>query len=970
MTNRLPPQPGEWIDRQEVIDFHFEGQLYHGHAGDTLATALWSHDVRTVARSFKYHRPRGIYSLANHDANFIVEDETQTNLRGDVLPLSPGLDVRAVNTRGGVIRDKLRITESFSRLLPVGFYYKAFHTPRRLFPFYERQMRQVAGLGKVKPNRTTRSTPKDYAFCDTLVVGAGPAGLSAAVAAADAGSQVVLVDELPRLGGSLAWQWTQDNEAQAQYQALLRQVADHSRIQVRTSTQAAGWYTDHWVALVDQQRLTKLRAKSLVVASGCYEQPAVFQNNDLPGIMLGSAAQRLVHLYAVRPCAAAAVLVANEEGYRVACDMIAAGVTVNAVIDLRPDGVPPTTAQLPDSVPWLSGHTIVAAVASGRNGKSPISGVQIAPLSTTGTWSSDQTQFIACDGVLVSVGWAPCGDILYQTGTKFSYNDTLEQLVPASLAPGVFAAGRVRGVFDWRDQIADGQHAGQAAAASLNMLSADPAPSIPNSQSAHSHPYPIVSHPKKKNFVDFDEDLHLSDFAHSHQEGYDNIELLKRYSTVGMGPSQGKLSNMNAVRILARLNDKSVNETGTTTSRPFHHPVSIEVLAGRRFHPERRTPLHHWHVDNQAALVHVGGGWLRPEYYRKTTQTREQSILDEALHVRHQAGLIDLGTLTKIHVGGPDCVEFLHRIYTGSFRRQRVDTLRYGLACDETGVIIDDGIVARLADRQFYLSATTTGGGSFFREMQRWAILWNLQVELVNLTGQYTAMNLAGPQCREVLSGLTNGDVSSEALPFSGVRQMHVAGIPARVLRVGFIGELGYEIHVPAAHGQTVWNALMDSGQSVDLRPFGVEAQRLLRLEKGHLIVGQDTDALTTPREVNLDALIHAKKPFFVGKRSLQINDRKPLTRKLVGFQFSPQFQGQLPLECNLVVDEEGEIAGRITSIAHHSTLGMPLGLAFVTPQLAKPGTSLNIRTDDGRLAPCQVTTTPFYDPQGERQQL
>ena len=967
MKNRLDPRDGEWIDRQRTRSFRFEGQVYTGYAGDVLATALWANDVRLMARSFKYHRPRSFYSLANHDANFLVEDTQRTNLRGDILPLEEGLDVHAVNTWGGLQRDWLRITERFARFLPVGFYYKAFHTPRWLFPFYENQMRRVAGLGRVLSGWTARRTPKDYAFCDVIVIGAGPAGLSAALTAADEGADVLLVDEMPRPGGSLAWQHASDPKAQAVLKTMVDRARQHNRLRLRMATQAAGCYADHWLALVDAQRLTKLRTKALIVASGCYEQPAVFQNNDLPGVMLGSAAQRLLNLYAIRPFQTAVILTANAEGYGVARDLLDAGVKVSAVVDLRADSVDAVDHAAAATIPIHRGEAIAEALPD-KDG-TRVAGVRVVPLNSAGQLSSTGAKQIVCDGVAVSVGWTPCADVLYQAGARFGYDSGLEQLVPTSLPAGVIAAGGVRGVYDWPDEIEDGRQAGLAACAHLGYDVETPSAPVTPHDVAHSHPYPVFPHPGKKNFVDFDEDLHLADFVHSHREGYDNIELLKRYSTVGMGPSQGKLSNMNAVRILARLNQRSIEQTGTTTSRPFHQPVSIELLAGRRFHPERRTPLHDWHVAHRAQLVRVGDDWLRPEYYLDGTQPREQCILNEAVAVRGGVGLIDLGTLAKIHVGGADAVDFLNRIYIGSFTRQKVGTMRYGVACDETGVIVDDGIVARLSDRQFYLSATTSGGGSFFREMQRWAILWQMQVDLINLTGQYTAINLAGPACRPVLAALTDVDLSAAAFPFSGVRQANVAGTRALLIRVGFIGELGYEIHVPASQGQHVWEALAATGRSANIRPFGVEAQRLLRLEKGHLIVGQDTDALTTPREANLEPLIYRKKRFFIGKRSLEIAASKPLQRTLVGFQYPPDSHGPLPNECNLVIDR-GEISGRITSIAHQSTLGMPLGLAHVSPDLAAVGTPLRIRTDDGTMTTCQVTETPFYDPQGERQKV
>jgi len=965
MTERLQPQPSEWIDRHQPIDFRFEGESYSGYAGDVLASALWANGVRMMGRSFKYHRPRSVYSLANHDANFLVEDGQRTNLRGDVLPITSGLDVRAVNTWGSLASDRLNITERFAKFLPVGFYYKGFHTPRRLFPFYENQMRQVAGLGKLDPKWKSQSTPKDYDFCELLVIGAGPAGLSAAIAAANQGADVLVVDEMTRAGGSLTWQWAGDPTYQRLVQSLVSQAQRHDRIRFRLSTQAAGWYSDHWVALVDQQRLTKLRAKALVVASGCCEQPAVFQNNDLPGVLLGSAAQRLVHQYAVKPFSRAVVVSANLDGYRVALDLLDAGVEVAAIVDLLAEPPGELGEQVTRrGVEIYGGFGIYQAISS--KSKKGVAGVTVAPLDRDGELDLSRDKTIVCDGVAVSVGWAPMADLLYQSGARFGYDDNLQQLVPTSIPDGVFAAGRVRGIYDLHHQQQDGTAAGAKAASYLGY-EGDRAESEISAGPARSHPYPIFSHPGQKNFVDFDEDLHLTDFVNAHQEGYDNVELLKRYSTVGMGPSQGKLSNQNAVRILARLNEKTIDQTGTTTSRPFHHPVSICNLAGRRFHPLRRTPMHAWHADNGASFFHVGGGWLRPEYYSQGAKSVTDCILEEAQNVRGGVGLIDLGTLGKIHVSGPDAVQLLNRVYTGSFTKQKIGSLRYGLACDESGIIIEDGIVARWSDDHFYISATSSGSASFFRELQRWALLWQLDVVLINLTGQTTAMNIAGPASREVLAQLCDADLSSAVFPFSGARLTDVAGTKAMVMRVGFIGELGYELHVPASRGLDVWRELLRAGESHGIRPFGVEAQRLLRLEKGHIIVSQDTDALTTPFHVNLDGLIYRKKKFFVGRRSLEIMEKQPLDRSLVGFQFAADFRGPLPNECNLVIDQN-EIVGRVTSIAHRSTLQKPLGLAFVRPDLAAIGTQLAIRTDAGTSANCQVTETPFYDPQNERQ--
>ena len=483
---------------------------------------------------------------------------------------------------------------------------------------------------------------------------------------------------------------------------------------------------------------------------------------------------------------------------------------------------------------------------------------------------------------------------------------------------------------------------------------------------APSHPYPIFRHKGKKNFVDFDEDLHERDFVNAHREGFDNVELLKRYTAVGMGPSQGKLSNLNAARIHARLNGRSLGASGTTTYRPFHHPVSLNHLAGRRFHPLRRTAMHDWHARAGAHFIHVGP-WLRPEYYRDASHGRENCILREARNVRQHVGLIDVGTLGKLEIAGPDAVAFLERMYTGRFAKQKVGRLRYGVACDESGVVIQDGVIVRLAEDHYYVTATTTGVAGFYREMQRWALLWRMNVVLVDATGQLAAMNIAGPQSREVLGGLTDVDLSPEAYPYLGVREGKVAGVPARLLRVGFVGELGYEVHVPASGGLHVWSQLMEAGKPHDIRPFGVEAQRLLRLEKGHLIVGQDTDALTNPDEADVAWAIGKNKDFFVGQRSLTVVRQRPATRRLVGFRLAKDHPGPFPEECHLFI-KDSEMIGRVTSIAHRSTLGYPLGLALLPPEFAEPGTRVQVRVDGGVLVEAEVTAIPFYDPENVRQ--
>jgi sarcosine oxidase subunit alpha len=518
--------------------------------------------------------------------------------------------------------------------------------------------------------------------------------------------RVLVVDEQPHPGGSLKWQ-----QGRTRCKEMLDRATGLANLEIRCGTQAGGCFADLWVALFDDRKLTKLRARALVIATGCIEQPAVFQNNDLPGVMLGSAAQRLIHLYAVKPCERAVVLAGNSDAYAVALDLHRAGVEVAAIADLRPDGEPGELGKqvAAGGIKVLPGTFVYEAIPG--PGKASVAGAVLHSLD------SGAAERVACDGIITSVGWAPSAGLLAQAGGRFRYASHVEQFVPLMLPEGTFAAGRVNGVFDLEEQIADGRCAGLEAAKFLRRYDGPIPPRPKHRGSAPSHPYPIFPHKKKKNFIDLDEDLHLADLVNAHQEGYDSIELLKRYTTVGMGPSQGKLANMNAVRVLARLNGRGIDETGTTTARPFHSPVSFAHLAGRRFHPERRTPMHDWHAQAGAVFTHVGA-WLRPEHYSAErgarSAEREDVIFAEAQNVRQNVGLIDIGTLGKIEVNGPDAAAFLERIYTGRFAKMAPGRLTYAVACDETGVLIEDGLVARLAEDRFYVTATTTGAGPFF----------------------------------------------------------------------------------------------------------------------------------------------------------------------------------------------------------------------------------------------------------------
>ena len=974
MMARLPEPAGLLLDRTEPIGFSFEGKRYQGFRGDTVASALAANGVAVLSRSFKYHRPRGIHSLSGLDANTLVQVGPAPNRFADREPLAADLAVRGQNYWGTLRHDRLAALGLLHRFFPAGFYYKAFYKPRWTWPLWARMIRRIAGLGSVDTDAAHGYFDKQYLFCDVLVVGGGAAGLAAAAQAAEAGAEVVLADENTKLGGALLHGRFDGGGIRAAETrtGLVGAVEAAERVSAMTGTACLGWYADNWLPLVRGNRLYKLRAKALVVATGSHDQPLVFRNNDLPGVMLGSAAQRLVKLYGVKPGRRAVVATVNDEGYGAALDLLDAGVEVAALVDLRMDA--PRTA-LGDTlaarrVPVHAGAAPWEAVPQ-RKGPG-IARVRVARIVEDGVCAPSVDSF-TCDLLVVSGGHAPAAALLRQAGASFAYDAERHTVTVAGLPAGVFAAGGVAGVSGLDAAIADGRRAGRQAAQAAGF-DAGPAPDAAGAAPASDDvpaaaaniAWPIFPHPDHKAFVDLDEDVQVHDLEDAIAEGYDHVELLKRFTTNGMGPSQGRHSSLNAVRVLARTTARSIDETGATTARQPIVPVTMGHLAGRSFEPVRYTAMHFRHLEAGATMM-PAGLWLRPEFYGETHR-RAALIREEAKNVRDNVGIVDVSTLGGLDVRGPDAAEFMNRMYTFAYLKQPVGRSRYVLMTDLCGVVVDDGVACRLHEDHFYVTATTSGVDNVYREMLWYNAQWRLEVDVSNVTAAFAGVNIAGPNSRAVLETLCDDvDLSLEGFPYMGVREGHVAGIPALFLRVGFVGELGYELHVPQSQGEALWDALLDAGAAHGIRPFGVEAQRLLRLEKGHIIIGQDTDGLTTPHEADMAWALARKKPFHVGIRSVRMQAAKGLTRKLVGFEM-PGVGVEQPKECHLVI-RDGAIAGRVTSVAYSPNLDKVIGLAYVAPDQSEPGSRIAIRVGGGRMVSATVATLPFFDPAGARQE-
>ena len=970
---RLAAPMGLLIDREQPVSFSFEGRHYRGYKGDTIASALIGNGQWLLSRSFKYHRPRSVLTLAGQDANTLVQLASDPNVLADRTPITDSLRVEGQNYAGTLDQDRDALLDKFGRFMPVGFYYRAFYKPRGIWDRWEKVIRKKAGLGKVDLSAVAGYHDKAFLHHDVVVVGAGPAGLQAALTAADGGASVLLVEENRLLGGSLSYSRFEIDGARAdQLRAeLVERVELHANIRVMTDAVCNAWYTDNWLPVIKGNRLYKVRAQECIIASGSYEQHVVFRNNDLPGVMMCSAADRLMKLYGVRPGKRAVVLTGNDEGYLTALNLAEQGVEVAALLDMRPHAQNPALpeALAQKGIRLMPSSTVYEALPAAGNRH--VRGVDVRAITGKGQ-VADRGETIDCDLLCMSAGFMPAYQLLCQAGAKLSYDDDQARFEIRNLPARLRIAGSVNGVNSLEAVLNDGQRAALQALQSLGKTAVTALPEV-NCQQRVNFDWPIFKHPKSKEFVDFDEDLQIKDIVNATRIGYRDVQLVKRFSTVGMGPSQGRHSALPTARLVADATDRSVTETGVTTARPPFVAEKLAVIAGRGFDPYRLSAMHHRHLALGAQMI-PAGNWQRPGYYG-SPERRLECIAEEVRAVRSNVGLIDVSTLGGIELRGPDAAEMMNRMYTFGFLKQPVGRTRYAVMTSEQGVVIDDGVACRFADDCFYVTATTSGVERVYRSMTRWNAMWRLDVDITNVTSAFAGVNLAGPNARKVLQKLTDLNISAEGFPYLACREGSiktlVGEIPARMLRVGFVGELGYEIHVPSRYGEALWDAIMDAGSEFGIKPFGVETQRLLRLEKGHIIVGQDTDGMSHPGELSLEWAISRKKPFYVGCRSVDIVMSAEQKRKLVGFTLPASLveEGAKPEEGHLVI-HNGDISGNITSCEYSPSLDAIIGLAYVGVEQAQPGGEFRIRVDAGREVTARVAELPFYDPKNQRQEI
>jgi sarcosine oxidase subunit alpha len=963
MTGAFRTPDGGRIDRARPLTFTFDGRRYTGCHGDTLASALLANGVHLVGRSFKYHRPRGILSAGSEEPNALVTIDRGAgritpNLRATQLELYQGMRARSQNRFPSLAWDFGAISNAFAPLLPAGFYYKTFMRPRAFWRhIYEPAIRAAAGLGRAPTAPDPDRYLHHYAHCDALVIGAGPAGLAAALAASAGGARVVLCDEQWEFGGSLLSETgvrVEGQTAAVWLRETLETLGRRADVTLLPRTTAFGWFPDNLLGLVQRvtdhldepdprlprERLWHVRATKVVIAAGAVERPLVFTGNDRPGVMLADAARVYLRRYGVKSGTRAVIATTDDSAYAAGVALQEAGVVISAVADLR--------TQVSD-----------AARASGlptRNGTGLV--------NTGGYLRVDRVTLsngegIACDLVLMCGGWTPSVHLYSQSRARLRFDERRQIFLPVDWSAQVRSVGACNGTFDLATCLEEGYAAGDAADVrrkhEIMPMLAIVRPQISSG----------------KAFVDFQNDVTAKDIAIAAQEGFRSIEHVKRYTTTGMATDQGKTSNLNVLAMVADLTNQPVPQVGHTTFRMPYTPVTFGALAGVArddlFEPVRRTPIHDWAAAHGAVFENMGA-WQRARWFPHSGEDMHRAVARECRAVRNAAGIFDATTLGKIEVVGPDAAEFLGRLYTGSFVRLAPGRCRYGVLLNEAGFVMDDGVVARLAPDRFHVTTTTGGAASVLHHMEdyRQTEFPELRVWLTSVTEQWAVIAVQGPLARQVITPLiTDIDLAPDAMPHMSVREGHVCDIPARLFRVSFTGELGFEINVPADYGLAVWEAVHAAGEPHGITAYGTETMHVLRAEKGYIIVDQETDGTVIPADLGLDWTIGTTKRDFVGKRSLLRPDMvRADRRQLVGL-LAPEV---LEEGAQLVADATAPLPmlGHVTSSYWSEVLRRPVALALLSGGRARIGQTLYVPMADRTIA-VRVTDPVSYDREGRR---
>jgi len=997
-ANRLGT--GGRIDRSKPLRFTFDGKSYYGYQGDTLASALLANGVVLVGRSFKYHRPRGILSAGAEEPNALIQlgtgNRTEPNLRATQIELYDGLVAESQNRWPSLANDMGAVNSLFHRLFPSGFYYKTFMWPKSFWMKYELIIRRMAGLGKSPTEPDPDRYDKLYAHCDALVVGSGPAGLAAALAAGRAGARVILVDEQQEFGGSLLHdrQAVIDGKPAADWVAsAVAELAAMPEVTLLPRTVAFAYYdhnavscmervTDHLApnspdfAKQPRQRLWRIRAKDIILATGAIERPLVYLDNDRPGCMLASAAQTFVNRYGAMPGKRAVVMTNNDSAYRAALDLADAGVAVPAIVDLREDPQGELVAAAKQrGIDVLAGHAVTRV-----SGKLAVSGVEVMRLSPDAKAVNGPARSISCDLVMSSSGWQPTVHLFSQSRGKLRWEPGILAFVPDKQLPGQnsHSVGAAAGIFNTDACLADGHAAGAMAANAAGCTGssgdAPTASSEPAAGDLRAVWYVPSSAPvgrQGKHFIDYQNDVTAADVMLAHREGYRSVEHLKRYTTMGMATDQGKTSNVNALALMAELRGVSVPEVGTTTFRPPYTPVTIGAFSGIDkgdfLDPIRKTPLHSWHEQHGAPFETVGQ-WHRAWYYPKPGESMHDAVNREVKAVRTSVGIVDASTLGKIDIQGPDAAWFLNMVYTNAWSKLEPGKCRYGLMLGEDGMVMDDGVTSRISENHFHMTTTTGGAARVMAWLEDWLQCeWlDKKVYLTSVTEQWAVIGVSGPLASKLMAEVAPElPLDDATFPHLSFRDGVVAGVNSRIYRITFTGEATYEINVAPSYAMHVWRALMQAGEKYGITPYGTEAMHVLRAEKGFIIVGQETDGTTTPQDLGMDWIVSKQKPDFLGKRSLQRSDtRRPDRKHLVGV-LTENPNEVLPEGAQIVAELQDkppmEMIGHVTSSYWSPNCGRSIAMALVKNGRNRHGETVYMPYD-GKVVRAKIGAPKFLD--------
>ncbi|MFD1625650.1 sarcosine oxidase subunit alpha family protein [Azospirillum griseum] len=979
---------GGLIDRSQPLEFDFDGRPLSGVAGDTLASALLANGVTLVGRSFKYHRPRGILTAGSEEPNALVELRSgarrEPNTRATMVELYDRLSATSQNRWPSLEHDALSINRLAAPLFGAGFYYKTFMWPAALWErLYEPLIRRAAGLGRAADHEDPDRYEKATAHCDLLVIGAGPAGLMAALTAARSGARVILADEDFRLGGRLLSDAPEVDGAPAPLwvDRVLGELASFPDVTVMPRTTVFGVYDGGTYGAVERvsdhraeplpwqprQRLWRIVARRSLLAAGAIERPIVFGGNDRPGVMMAGAMRAYANRFAVAAAReAVAVFANNDSAWSAARDLSRLGVRVAAVIDVRERVDPALTAPLAAAGARLMLGSRVIATSGKR-------------LSVVEVLTGGKRETLKVDGLAMSGGWSPTVNLTCHLGSRPVWNDALSAFLPGSLPPGMTVAGAANGRFGLAACLADGAASATAALADLGF--AVPSAALPRADDdpAGLIPFWHVAESKGAAFVDHQNDVTAKDIAIAHREGFRAVEHLKRYTTLGMATDQGKTANLTGLAIMSALTGKDIPETGTTMFRPPYSPVAIGAFGGshrgKAFRPTRLTPTHGWATEHGAVFVETGP-WLRAQYFpRPGERDWLETVNREVTAVRTGVGLCDVSTLGKIDIQGPDAATLLERVYINGWSGLEVGKARYGVMLREDGMVMDDGTTARLGPTHFVMTTTTANAVKVFQHLEHaLQVLWpELDARIASVSDQWAQIAVAGPKARETLARIVDApfDLGNAAFPYMAAAELTVlGGLRARLFRLSFSGELAYEIAVPARQGDRLVRALMDAGAPFGITPYGTEALGVLRIEKGHA-AGNELNGQTTAHDLGLGRMMSGKKDFIGRVMSNRPGLRDPDRPALVGLRPLPP-GARLRAGSHLIpVGQPTDAAndqGYLTSVAHSPTLGHAIGLALLAGGPRRIGERLRavdpLRNEEVEVEVCNPV---FVDPQGEK---